>query len=171
MDIARIYILVVDDLVDTADTTVELLSIWGYNAIACYSGATALKSVSLHPPSAVILDLAMPRMDGFHFTRLFHKLPGCGSIPIIALSGYSSAAYRSSAREVGILHYLVKPADPNCLKDILAREIEAKEVPNPLFGSIASLLAAEFWQQAKAFPCVVEPQLFTAPVSKSMVRS
>jgi CheY-like chemotaxis protein len=42
MDIARIHILVVDDMVDAADSTVELLSYWGYDAVACYSGATAL---------------------------------------------------------------------------------------------------------------------------------
>lgn len=38
MDIARIQILVLDDLVDAADTTVELLSMWGYDAVACYTG-------------------------------------------------------------------------------------------------------------------------------------
>jgi CheY-like chemotaxis protein len=125
MDVARIHILVVDDLVDAADTTVDLLSIWGYDALACYTGASALESACIRRPDAVLLDLAMPRMDGFQFAGLFHELPECGLVPLIALSGYSSHAYRASAREVGIGHYLLKPADPKFLKDLLARETVA----------------------------------------------
>jgi CheY-like chemotaxis protein len=147
MQLARNHILVVDDLADAADSTVELLSVWGYNAIACYGGAAALKSASIHRPDVVLLDLAMPRMDGFQFAGLFHELPKCGSVPIIALSGYSGHAYQSKAREVGIEHYLTKPVDPNCLKDLLEQTIVfprlAVEMPRPsrrFFRRVASPL-------------------------------
>jgi CheY-like chemotaxis protein len=144
MDIEQIYILVVDDLVDAADTTVELLSIWGYEAIACYSGASALESALLRRPSVVILDLAMPRMDGFEFARFFQELPDCGSVPLIALSGYSSQVYRVRAHEVGIRHYLLKPAGPVCLKNLLAREIVLTATPSPPHRSIRRGLVVEF---------------------------
>lgn len=143
MDIARIHILVVDDMVDAADTTVELLSIWGYDAVACYSGATALKSACIRRPDVVLLDLAMPEMDGFAFAGLFHELPDCRSVPLIALSGYSSRAYRVRALEVGIRHYLLKPADPECLKDLLARVIVTTVTPLLLCqGTIRRLAVA-----------------------------
>ena len=132
MAIARIHIMVVDDLADAADSMVDLLAIWGYDAIACYSGASALKSVCLQRPALVLLDLAMPGMDGFQFTRLFHEFPGCRSIPIIAMSGYSSLAFRALACEVEIRHYLLKPADPECLKDLLISELDISRSTGPL---------------------------------------
>jgi len=139
MDIARMHILVVDDLVDAADTTVELLSIWGYDAVACYTGATALESGRLRRPGVVLLDLAMPAMDGFEFAELFHELPDCGSVPLIALSGYSSLAFRARAQKAGIHHYLLKPADAECLRELLEREIEFAVAPAQLLKIVASL--------------------------------
>jgi CheY-like chemotaxis protein len=129
MNVARIHILVVDDLVDAADSTIELLSIWGYEAIACYSAEAAIECALNRRPDAVLLDLAMPHMDGFQFAGLFQKLPECGTVPLIALSGYSSHAYRAKAREVGIRHYLLKPADPTCLKVLLKRETATTAAP------------------------------------------
>lgn len=77
----RIRILVVDDLPDMA----ELLSLWGYDAPACDSGTMALDRARVRPPAAVLLDLAMPRMDGFEFARAFRALKGCRTVPLIAL--------------------------------------------------------------------------------------
>ncbi|HSQ57528.1 MAG TPA: response regulator, partial [Gemmata sp.] len=105
-------ILVVDDVLDAADSTVELLTAWGYDATACYSGASALECARTRVPDAVILDLAMPRMDGFQFTGIFRGLPQCKSIPIIAVSGYSGAGYFTHAMEIGIRHCLLKPINP-----------------------------------------------------------
>jgi len=52
MHIARLHIIVVDDLVDAADSTVELLSIWGYDAIACYSSAAGIECTRNRRPDA-----------------------------------------------------------------------------------------------------------------------
>jgi CheY-like chemotaxis protein len=124
MDVAKFHILVLDDYVDAADSTVELLSIWGYDAIACYNGAAALKSACLHRPDLVVLELAMPHMDGFQFTGLFHEMSDCVSVPLIAMSGNSTQAYRARAWEAGVRHYLLKPTCLKSLKDLLASEIE-----------------------------------------------
>lgn len=141
MDIARNHILVVDDLADTADTTVELLSLWGYDAIACYSGAAALISARIHRPELVLLDLGMICMDGFQFTSLFRELTGCGSIPIIAVTGYCSQVCRSRACEAGMSDYLLKPVDPKRLEDLLARTIVETAVTTSLRIDAANRLA------------------------------
>lgn len=116
----RIRILVVDDLPDMAESTAEILSLWGYDAAACDSGAMALDRARVRPPAAVLLDLAMPGMDGFEFARAFRALKGCRTVPLIALSGYASSTCYTRAREVGIGHYLVKPTAPTRLKALLA---------------------------------------------------
>ena len=123
MDLGRHHILVVDDSADTADSMAELLSIWGYDAHACYCGATALESALVRCPRVVLLDVAMPRMDGFRFVELFRELPFCDAVPIIAVSGYGGAANYARAREAEVQHYLLKPTDPGRLRDVLARQI------------------------------------------------
>jgi two-component system sensor histidine kinase/response regulator len=119
MDTEHIHILVVDDLTDMADSTAEMLTLWGYDATACDSGAMALACARVRRPAAVLLDLAMPRMDGFEFARAFHAIKRCVAIPLIALSGYASSACSARAREAGIGHYLLKPAAPDRLRALL----------------------------------------------------
>ncbi|MBA4190431.1 MAG: hypothetical protein C0467_20785 [Planctomycetaceae bacterium] len=133
MDVGGTHVLVVDDMADVADSTVELLALWGYDAIACYDGVSALESAQISRPDAVLLDLAMPGMDGFQFASLFRELPGCRSAPIIAMSGYSTPVCRENARAVGIKQFLVKPVHAEQLKEFLAWEIEplAKSYRSP----------------------------------------
>jgi CheY-like chemotaxis protein len=119
----RLHILVVDDVSDAADSTAELLSLWGYDARACYCGATALESAGIRRPDVVLLDLAMPRMNGFQFAGFFRELPLCEAVPIVAVSGFSGAVFLARAREAKIQHYLVKPADPDQLRELLAWEV------------------------------------------------
>ena len=118
MEADRTHILVVDDLFDMADSTAEVLNLWGYAATACYNGAQALVCANIRP-AAVLLDLVMPQMDGFQFARAFRGLPGCGTIPLVAISGYSSSACSARAREAGIGYCLPKPVDLALLKALL----------------------------------------------------
>lgn len=128
MDTERIHILVVDDLADMAESTAELLTLWGYDATACTSGAMALACARAHRPAVVLLDLLMPRMDGFEFARAFRALNGCRAVPLIALSGYAVPVPSARAREAGIGHSLSKPTDPARLKALLVSVIRNASV-------------------------------------------
>lgn len=131
------HILVVDDSTDAADSCAELLALWGYDAVACYDGPAALRSARLRRPDAVLLDLAMPGMDGFRFAGLFRKVPGCAAAPVVVVSGYSTPAHRAAARVVGVRHYLLKPVDPTRLKGLLARVLARPLAPGPLLAAAA----------------------------------
>jgi CheY-like chemotaxis protein len=168
MQLAQNRILVVDDLADAADTTVELLSIWGYDAIACYSGATALESACRHRPDVVLLDLGMPCMDGFQFAGLFRELFECGSVPIIAVSGHFSQAYRSRASKAGIQQYLLKPVDPMCLKDLLATTIADKAVPSSLYDDAANRLAVNISRSSERTFHGMSPQQYATPIMREL---
>jgi YesN/AraC family two-component response regulator len=108
----------------------------------------------------------MPEMDGFQFAMLFHELPARGSVPLIALSGYSSQAYRESALEVGIHYYLLKPANPKYLKDLLAREIRTTAALPSLGRDTIHRLAVEFPKPRRQILRGVAPQLCLIPEMK-----
>ncbi|AWM37798.1 DNA-binding response regulator MtrA [Gemmata obscuriglobus] len=112
----RAHVLVVDDVADMADSTVELLALWGFGAVACYGGEEALACARDRPPATVLLDVLMPRMDGLQFARAFRALKGCGGVPVVALSGSAPPA---GARAAGIDHFLLKPVLPNRLRALL----------------------------------------------------
>ena len=124
MDTDRTHVLIVDDAADTADSTAELLSLWGYDPRPCYDGASALEFARARCPDVVLLDIGMPVMDGFRFVGLFRSLPRCGTVPVIAVSGYTGAVFAARARSVGINHYLLKPADPEQLRELLSQQME-----------------------------------------------
>ena len=119
MDATRPYILVVDDLPDAADSLAELITLWGYDAEPLYCGAAALEAARTRRPAAVLLDLGMPRMDGFQVALRLRGLPACGATPVVAVTGHEALVLQ--AREVGIDHYLVKPVDLNLLQELLGR--------------------------------------------------
>jgi CheY-like chemotaxis protein len=124
----RLHVLVVDDLADMADSAAELLTLWGYDATACASGALALTCARARRPDAVLLDLAMPHMDGFQLARALHELPGCEAVPLVAVSGYNTPAHRLRARQAGVTHYLVKPTNLMVLQALLASVTQIRAV-------------------------------------------
>jgi CheY-like chemotaxis protein len=112
-------VLVVDDLADAADTLVWLLTSWGYDAVASYGGAAAVEAASLHPPDVVLLDLGMPGMDGFKVAQRLREKPRCETSVFIAVTGYGPATCGDGAREAGFDYYLLKPIDPDQLRQLL----------------------------------------------------
>lgn len=113
-------VLVVDDLHDAADTLATLLNICGFDCETHYSGESALASARHNPPDVVLLNLHMPRMNGFELIRRLRELDGCCRTAIAIISGFDVAASRATARELGISHYLTKPVE-------LGRLLEAME--------------------------------------------
>ena len=130
MDATRPYILVVDDLIDAADSMAELLAHWGYDAEPLYGGAAALDAARTRRPDAVLLDLGMPGMTGLQFALRFRSLPECEATPIVAVTGHHTLTLQ--AREMGIDHYLLKPIlDLSAFQQLLARLTERSEPSRP----------------------------------------
>jgi len=106
-----VRILVVDDDVDTADSAVLVLKFLGFEGAAAYNGGVALALAGQLRPQAVLIDLAMPRIDGFQLARDLRRLPGLEQVMLICVSGYGTEHDRQRSREAGFAHHFLKPAD------------------------------------------------------------
>jgi signal transduction histidine kinase/ActR/RegA family two-component response regulator len=113
-------ILVVDDHQDARDSLVLLLQAWGHTVEAGHDGIEGLRLAQTFRPHVVIMDIAMPRMDGFELARHLRAEPLEPHPYLLALTGFSSALHQDRARVQGIDQYLVKPAEPRQLQQLLA---------------------------------------------------
>lgn len=116
-DNAPNMILVVDDNQDAALTLGMFLQLKGFATHICYGGQEALDAIDPLHPDLVIMDLAMPEMDGYETASLMRAR--YASLPLVALSGYGQEEDRRMAREAGFDAHLVKPVDFNALMDLL----------------------------------------------------
>jgi PAS domain S-box-containing protein len=112
-------VLVVDDNIDAADSLATLLGLIGFNARVAHSGAAALRAMEQRVPSAVLLDIGMPGMDGFEVARRIRQRSEMSGVPIIALTGWGQESDRRRALEAGFDHHLVKPVEPARLAELL----------------------------------------------------
>ena len=116
---SSLRVLVVDDNVDTAGLFAMLLRMWGHEVRTSHDGPSALALAAEFRPDAVLLDIGLPRMDGFEVAEQLRAHPDFAGILIVGSSGYSRESDRRRAAEVGIDLYLVKPFDPWQLESIL----------------------------------------------------
>jgi two-component system cell cycle response regulator DivK len=119
-------VLIVDDFVDTREMYLEYLQFAGFRAIDASDGREAIaKAVELFP-SIILMDLAMPTMDGWEATRRLKADPRTRSIPVIAVTGHALRGDAERAREAGCDGVISKPCLPETLVDevkrVLARQ-------------------------------------------------
>jgi CheY-like chemotaxis protein len=115
-------ILVVDDSVDSAKMLAMMLSLDGHEVRTAFASATALEAIKEFSPDAVFLDIGLPIMDGFEVARRMREIRGPRAMLLVAMSGFSQEDDKQRARESGFDHYLVKPADPLALQQLLTRD-------------------------------------------------
>ncbi|MDI1475592.1 PAS domain-containing protein [Polyangium sp. y55x31] len=113
-------VLVVDDNVDNADSLAALLEIMGSEVRTAYDGEQALRIAESFKPTVMLLDIGMPRMNGYQVCRRLRELPWGRAIWLIAMTGWGQAEDRRQSREAGFDHHLVKPVDNTALMKLLA---------------------------------------------------
>lgn len=113
-------VLVVDDHEDVRMALEALLAAEGLGVVTAQEGEEALDRLrgGLRP-CVILLDLMMPKLDGWQFRHAQLADPILASIPVIAFSGYESL--RGRATEIGIADVCSKPVDPGTLLRVVAR--------------------------------------------------
>jgi two-component system KDP operon response regulator KdpE len=102
----RLRILVIDDEPAMVGAVAALVGSVGHRVVAAYDGAEALRAFDADPPDLVILDLAMPGLDGI---TVCAELRRRGQTPIIVLSGEGEEAAKVEALDAGADDYVTKP--------------------------------------------------------------
>lgn len=108
-----------DDLVDAAESLAILLRKLGYHVRTAYDGFAALLAAAEFNPQAILLDLAMPKLNGFHVAKQLRERDGTQVACLIAISGYGQAADIESAKNAGFDHHLIKPVSVQVVDSIL----------------------------------------------------
>jgi CheY-like chemotaxis protein len=113
-------VLIVEDNRDVADMLQMMIAAWGETVRMAHDALAALTAAAEFKPDVVLLDLGLPRLHGFDVARRLKDQPGGAAVPIIAITGWGQEADRQGSKAAGIQHHLVKPVNPDFLKDLLA---------------------------------------------------
>jgi two-component system CheB/CheR fusion protein len=114
-------ILVVEDEPDTATITALFLRLEGHRVRTVLDGPSAFKEVRNDPPDVILLDIALPGMDGWQVAKQLLEQAAPKKPFVIAVTGYGAPADRCRSEEAGIYVHLVKPVDPGYLLSLLKR--------------------------------------------------
>jgi CheY-like chemotaxis protein len=113
-------VLVVEDYQDAREMYTAYLQFSGFDVAEAGNGLEAVEKAQELLPDIVLMDLALPRMDGWEATRRLKSDARTRHIPIVALTGHALAGHAEGAREAGCDAFVTKP----CLPDALVAEIK-----------------------------------------------
>ena len=104
-------VLVVDDIVDVADSFAELLTLFGHDVRVAYSAAEALNEMDLRMPDVVLSDINMPVVDGLQLAQRIRQRWGTG-IRLVALTAFPRASVAPVLTQAGFDSFVSKSARP-----------------------------------------------------------
>ena len=119
-------VLVVDDSLTVRKITTRLLTREGFRVDSAKDGVDALERMHDLIPDVVLLDVEMPRMDGFELARVMRNDERMKSVPIIMITSRTADKHRNHALEIGVNVYLGKPYQEQQLLDSIAEQLELK---------------------------------------------
>ena len=116
-------VMVVDDT-DAVRIVLRMqLIILGYRVLEARNGAEAVKLGRQERPDLVLMDIAMPVLDGLEATRLLCSSPETGDIPVVALTAFADYECRQRAAAAGCRDFAAKPLDIRELGELVARNL------------------------------------------------
>jgi two-component system CheB/CheR fusion protein len=115
----RVRVLVVDDVVDLAESTLMLLGILGYEAHMVHDGRSAIEAARRIRPDVMLLDIGMPSMNGYEVAERLRSEQDLKGMLMVAMTGYGTEEHHRRARAAGFDHHLVKPVTAETLQAVL----------------------------------------------------
>jgi len=121
-------ILLIEDYADTRTLLAELFRRNGYNIIEAEDGVEGLLKASGQQPDLIIMDLALPEMDGVATARRIHETPKLSQIPIVVVSAYVTAELEAEVKALGCVATFSKPFDGRELVEKVTEVLEAESL-------------------------------------------
>jgi two-component system cell cycle response regulator DivK len=110
-------ILVVDDNQDNRELVIKVLKSKGYLMMEAADGETALEQAIKQKPDLILMDISLPKIDGYEVTRRLKEQETFKAVPIIALTAHAMKGDREKALEAGCDGYIPKPISVRELPD------------------------------------------------------
>ncbi len=116
-------ILVVDDSPTVRKLVAMTLEKRGYKVVSAFDGVAAIKEIATHSPTLILMDVNMPRLDGYQLCKLVKKHESTRHIPVLMLSGKDGMFDRLRGRLVGCSGYITKPFVPEELVEVVEHHL------------------------------------------------
>jgi len=113
-------ILIVDDQQDIADALARLINVLGYEAKVVYDGREAIKLAAGFAPDMALIDIGMPRLDGYEVAKEIRRQPTGANALLVAVTGWTSREAKYRAYEAGFDLHVAKPLTIDGLKELLS---------------------------------------------------
>ena len=118
-DSKDLKVLLVEDFEDTRLFLRLALEDHGFIVFEAENGEVAVQNASRDTPDVILMDLTMPRMDGFAAAKAMRQNDQLKNVPIIAITAHHETDFRSGAKASGFDAYVTKPIDVIWLKDLI----------------------------------------------------
>ena len=116
----RFRILVVDDNHDSALSLAMMLSIMGHETRTAHDGESAVETAESFLPEVVLLDIGLPKLNGYEVAQRIRQQPWGVSMFLVAVTGWGQDEDRQRSSEVGLNLHMVKPVEASALEKLLA---------------------------------------------------
>jgi PAS domain S-box-containing protein len=127
----RCRILIVDDNVAAAEILAMAIQLLGNEVRVAHDGAEGVKAAEEYRPDIVLMDIGMPKMNGYEATRHIRQQPWGKEMVIVALTGWGQEKDKDLTQKSGFNYHLVKPVQTATLQQLVARYEAKKELCRP----------------------------------------
>jgi CheY-like chemotaxis protein len=117
---ARRRILVVDDNQDAAISLAMMLNLMGNDTQVAHNGLEALDVAAAFRPDVIVLDIGMPKLNGYEAARRIRQQPWGKTAVLVAVTGWGQEEDRRRSQEAGFNLHMIKPVEPAALEKLLA---------------------------------------------------
>jgi len=145
MPVAALRVLIVDDNRDGADALGLLAEELGHQVHVTYGGVSALDVARIFQPDLMLIDLAMPDMDGCSLVHRVHRLPDFAQTSLVAITGHADQGHKTLALKAGFDKVLFKPVSLSEFKAVLDGSVAviARAVETPGLRRLRSRVVPE----------------------------